>query len=436
MPADLHTDICGFTFKNPVAPAAGDIVATVSNCERVVQAGVGGIFTKTFSPLAAPRRRVHPSLFALRGRGYEQAGAILSAVGNWPEHIDVILKRDIPEFKRLCLEAEIPLVVSWYGPVEVREGELSEETIDTWLDMANGVDAAGADLQELNFSCPLVSHAISDNHALGMKLLKEIIDAGFRAGIKIHPTWEPLEELAEGWAEAGAKFITAHNLNMQGLIIDIDEERPKYVPGMVGYSPGRLLLPWSLCRVARIKKRVSIPVFAVSGVYTADDVIQYLLAGASLIQIHTAVYFRGLGVFREILNGVEAWMERKGYNKLDDFRGNALPGVASWDEIRAYEKYPYAVPPDSPYVPVVDEDECNLCGLCVACVHGVFNLERNNVLIDEGKCENCGFCITLCPSGAIKLVEKRNRTRVIWEPGEDMALPHQETLRQLLSEGT
>ena len=433
MPVDLSTDVCGFTFKNPVAPAAGDIVSTVGNCERVIRAGVGGIFTKTFSPLEAPRRRVHPGIFALRGRGYEQAGAILTAIGNWPEHIDVMLQRDIPEFKRLCQQADIPLVVSWYGPMEVRDGELTVTTIDTWLEMASRVDAAGADLQELNFSCPLVSHTLSDNHAIGMKLVKAITDAGFRAGIKIHPTWEPLEELVKGWAKAGAKFITAHNLNMQGLIIDVEEERPKYVPGMVGYSPGRLLLPWSLSRVARMKKVVAIPVFAVSGIYTAEDALQYLLAGASLVQVHTAVYFRGLDIFRNIQNGIEAWMERKGYGSLDEFRGKVLPGVLSWDEIRAHENYPYVVPPDSPYVPVVDEDECSLCGKCVACVHGVFKLEQDRLLIDEGKCENCGFCITLCPMSAVKLVEKRNRTKVIWDAGEDMALPHRETLGKLLS---
>jgi dihydroorotate dehydrogenase (fumarate) len=266
-----------------------------------------------------------------------------------------------------------------------------------------------------------------------MKLVKTIADAGFRAGIKIHPTWEPLEELAEGLAEAGAKFITAHNLNMQGLIIDVEEERPKYLPGMVGYSPGRLLLPWSLSRVARMKQRVAIPVFAVSGVYTAEDALQYLLAGASLVQLHTAVYFRGLDVFLNIINGITAWMERKGYNSLDEFRGKVLPTILSWDEIRAYEKYPYVVPPDSPYVPVVDEDECSLCGMCLACVHGVFRLEQNKLLTYEDKCENCGFCITLCPKKAIKLVEKRNRMRVVWDARENMALPHRETLDKLLT---
>lgn len=430
MAVDLTTDVYGVKFKNPIVPAAGDMVSTVSNCKRVIEAGVGAIFTKTYTCLEAPRTRPHPSVFALRGRGFEQAGALLAVIGNWPEHIDVVLERDIPEFKKLCKQVDIPLVVSWYGPMEIVDGKIKEGVKETWIEIAKKVNAAGADLQELNLACPLVSSAIRDNQSAGFELISAVCGAGFRAGIKINPTWEPLEELAKGWVEAGAKFITAHNLDIIGLVIDVEKETPKYVPGMGGYSPGRLFLPWSLSRVARIKKTVNIPVFAVGGVYTAEDALQYILCGASIVQIHTATYFRGLPIFGQIIRGIEDWMERKGYSSIEEFRGKVLPMILPWAELKRREKYPYVVPPNCPYVPMVNEDRCNLCGICEACIHGVYKLEGNKLLIDESKCDNCGFCLTLCPNEALILVDKQNRAKVIWDIKDAMAAPYREMLAE------
>jgi len=225
--------------------------------------------------------------------------------------------------------------------------------------------------------------------------------------------------------------ITAHNLDVLGLVIDVEKEMPKYVPGMGGYSPGRLFLPWSLSRVARIKKKVNIPVFAVGGVHTAEDALQYILCGASIVQLHTAVYFRGLGIFKKIIRGIEDWMGRRGYGNLGEFRGKVLPMILSWAEVKASEKYPYVVPPECPYLPVVDEDKCNLCGMCEACIHGVYKVEGKKLLIDESKCDNCGFCLTLCPREALMLVDKKNKTKVIWDPKDIMATPYRQMLKEV-----
>jgi len=432
MAVNLTTEVCGVSFKNPIVPAAGDIVSTISSCHRIVEAGVGAIFTKTYTSLEAPRTRPHPNTYALHGRGFDQAGALLSVVGNWPEHIEVVLERDIPEFKRLCQQAGIPLVVSWYGPIDIADGKLKGEATEIWVEMAGKVAAAGADLQELNLACPLVSSAIRDCPSAGVELVKAVCQAGYRAGIKINPTWEPLEQLVEGWAEAGANFITAHNLDIHGLVVDVEREMPKYVPGMGGYSPGRLFLPWSLSRVARIKKCSDIPVFAAGGVYTAEDALQYLLCGASLVQIHTSVYFRGTRIFRKIIGGIESWMEDKGYASIEEFRGKVLPMVLSWAEVKRREKYPYVVPPQCPYVPVVDEDKCTLCKMCEACIHGVFQVQQNKLLIDEDKCDNCGFCLTLCPKEALRLVDRKDRSKVIWSATDVMAAPYLQLLAEML----
>jgi dihydroorotate dehydrogenase/ferredoxin len=335
----------------------------------------------------------------------------------------------MPEFKRICDEAGVPLIVSWYGPMEVENGKLKPGIREQWLQTAKKVEAAGADLQELNIACPLVKHVITEYPSAGFELVRTICDEGFRAGVKIQISWEPIEELAKGWADAGAKFITAHNIDTVGLVVDIDNETPKYAPAMGGYVLGRTLLPWSLSRVVRIKQNVDIPLFALGGAYTAEDALQYLLCGASLVQMHTAAYFRGPGIFKKVLNGIEEWMKSKGYSNLDAFRGKILPMVLSWTEIKSRAKNPYDVPPDCPYVPIIDMDKCNLCGICEkTCPFRVYELAEEKILVQEERCDSCGFCLSMCPRQAIKLVEKDNKSIIVWDPKETMAKPYQELL--------
>ena len=430
MSVNLTTEVCGVKFKKPVVPAGGDLVSTINNCKNMVGAGAGAITTKTYTCIDAPRSRPHPNTYALHGLGFEQAGALLSVIGNWPEHIDTVINRDLPKFKKLCQEADIPFIVSWYGPVDIAAGKLNKGIRETWVEIAKRVDAAGADLQELNLACPLISNAIRNSQSAAFELIQAITDAGLRVGVKISPVWEPLEELAEGWVKAGAKFITAHNADMTGLVVDVERETPQYVPGIGGYAPGRLFLPWSLSRVARIKKRVDIPVFAVGGVYTTEDALQYILCGASIVEVHTAIYFRGSSILNEINQGIQSWMKQKGYTSLDEFRGKVLPMILPWAEVKSREKYPYVVPPECPYMPVVDEDRCDLCGMCKACIHGVYNIEDNKLIIDESKCDNCGLCVTLCPKEALRLVDKKDRAKTILDAKDTMAAPY----RQMLAE--
>jgi ferredoxin len=84
---------------------------------------------------------------------------------------------------------------------------------------------------------------------------------------------------------------------------------------------------------------------------------------------------------------------------------------------KSEEKYPYTMPPDCPYAPVIDTELCTLCGTCATtCIYRVFTVDENQskVFIDENKCWSCGFCVGICPAGAIELRDRRNKARLIW----------------------
>src|SRR5512143_1344732 len=137
---DLSVEIAGVRFRNPVMHGAGDLASTPASLAAMAEAGVGGIVTKTMTNLESPRTRPRPHSFAVHGKGFDQSGCLLTRVGNWPEPIDTVLEKRMPAFKRMCLEAGVPLVVSWYGPMETENGRLKPGVIESWKRTAQKVE--------------------------------------------------------------------------------------------------------------------------------------------------------------------------------------------------------------------------------------------------------------------------------------------------------
>jgi ferredoxin len=232
---------------------------------------------------------------------------------------------------------------------------------------------------------------------------------------------EPLVEAIKGWAKRGVSFITAHNAP-SGIYVDVEREVPFGAPAIGGYLIGRPFLPVSLARVVQILKSVEIPVLGVGGIFNWNDALQYLLCGCSLIEVGTAAYVNGIGVFRKINQGITFWMKRKKYSSLSEFRGKVLSMIVSSTELKAREKTPYSLPPNTPYIPKIDRRRCTLCQTCCkTCLYGVLHLERNEIHIKKERCWSCGFCVGICPENAITLVDKKIG-KSIWE-GQGVALP-------------
>ena len=280
---------------------------------------------------------------------------------------------------------------------------------------------------ELNFSSPTMKGALEKGPDACLRIAASVTKScNIPIGVKISPMLEPLVDSVKGWAEKGISFITAHNAP-SGIYVDVEEEVPYGAPAVGGYLIGRPFLPVSLGRVVQILKSVDIPVFGVGGIFEWDDALQYLLCGCSLIEVGTAAYVKGIGVFQRIEKGICSWMERKGYTSISDFRGKILPKLRPTPDLKREEKAPFALPPDTPYVPQIDRDKCDLCGHCVrSCFYGVFDLDREKraITMQNEKCWSCGFCVGICPESAIILVDRATGTELIWN-GQGLASPFQ-----------
>lgn len=236
-------------------------------------------------------------------------------------------------------------------------------------------------------------------------------------GIKIGPTLDPLETIIPSWEKLGLDFLTAHNAP-SGLVIDVNQEVPFGVPSTAGYALGRTFLPYSLARIIRIRRATPLPVIGVGGIGEPDDLLQYLLCGTPLAGVGSALYFHGPNLMDHLYDGLTDWMSKKGYDSIGEFLGKVYPMIQDPASLGSREKYPYAIPPDCPYVPFVDVNSCKKCGTCErSCIYDVISLDKKtgNLCVDESCCWSCGFCVGICPEGALKLVERKNKDRVIWE---------------------
>ena len=204
----------------------------------------------------------------------------------------------------------------------------------------------------------------------------------------------------------------------------MEREVPHGAPAIGGYLIGRPFLPVSLARAVQILKSTDLPVFGVGGVFGWSDALQYLLCGCSLVEVGTAAYVEGIGIFEKVHQGIAAWMKRKGYASISEFRGKVLSKIIPTVELRKKEIAPYSLPPETPYRPKIDRKKCRLCRACErACFYQVFHFDPDKkcMAMDKDRCWSCGLCVGICPEGAISLVDKRTG-KTVWS-GKGVAAP-------------
>ena len=412
---DVAVELAGVFFKNPVLSAASELVFDGPSAERMVKAGVGGIVTKTFTTSPEFRIRLRPYQFPLArfDPALKKSGSFYSLASPHVQEMNLVMGENIPEMAHICKDNKIPLIVSFYE----RPHDLT-----SWKRVAKGFERAGAEMLELNFSSPTMKGELEKSLGSSFKIIESIEKSShIPFGIKISPMMEPLIDAVKGWKERGISFITAHNAP-SGIYIDVEAEVPHGAPAIGGYLIGRPFLPISLARVVQILKTIEIPVVGVGGIFTGKDALQYLLCGSSLVQVATAAYIEGTGVFKKINQEIVSWMRRKRYSSISEFRGKVLQRIVPSAELKMKEIFPYALPPESPYIPKIDHSRCIICQTCCrSCFYEVLHLKKGKIGVEKDRCWSCGFCVGICPEKAITLVDKKTG-KIIWK-GHGLALP-------------
>lgn len=206
-------------------------------------------------------------------------------------------------------------------------GSIFGSNANEFVNLSNKMQSYGADALELNLSCP---HTRGCGLEVGTDatLVKEITSnvkksVNIPVFVKLSPNLTNIIDIAKAVEQGNADGIVAIN-TVKAMKIDLDLKIPILANKTGGYS-GKAIKPIGVRCVYDIAANVNIPIIGVGGITTGEDAIEYMMAGASAVQIGTGIYYRGLDIFKEICNEMEQWMSDHGYENVTEVIGVAHP---------------------------------------------------------------------------------------------------------------
>ena len=300
---DLTTRIGAVTLANPVMPASGTFgpeLAQVFDLDVL-----GALVTKSVTP--------EPRAGNALPRLCETEAGILNSIGIPGKGLDYFIANTIPEWRRF----RAPLIVS-----------LSAGTNAAFADAAARLaETPGITAIEANISCPNLEE---DGRAFAMfPDSAAAVIAAMRARCalpiwaKLSPNTGDIAAVARAVEAAGADAVVVAN-TILGLAIDIEKATPKLGAGMGGFS-GPAFKPIALRLVWQCAQALRIPVIGVGGIANAEDAVEFMMAGATAVQVGTASFISPTAMM-QVIDGLRDFCTRRGFTSSADLVGLALPG--------------------------------------------------------------------------------------------------------------
>lgn len=389
---DLSIEFCGVKCENPFFLSSSPVDNCYEMCAKALETGWGGVVFKTlgfFIPTDCS-----PRFDALRKESTEFVGF---------KNMEQISEHPLEE----SLEALKMLKTNY--PTKVIVASIMGENEKEWEELARLVTEAGADMIECNFSCPqMTSHAMGSDVGQNPELVKTYCEAVARGSklpilAKMTPNIGDMNIPAIASMEGGAAGISA--INTIKSITGIDFDKMIGLPivngksSISGYS-GKAVKPIALRFIQQMRtndKLKNVPISGIGGIETWKDALEFILLGASNLQVTTAVMQYGYRIVEDMISGLSYFMEERGIDKLEDLVGIANNNIIPAEDIdRTFVIYPE-----------IDEDKCLGCGRCyVSCFDGghqayTYNEETREITLNKDKCVGCHLCSLVCPVGAI-----------------------------------
>ena len=296
----LGVNLCGINLKNPAILASGILGITKESINRIRKAGAGAV---TLKSLCHEERLGYknPAIVVFEG-------GMLNAIGLSGQGIDNALK----DFKSLD-DLSVPVIGSIFG---YRTQDFAYVT--------RQMSKLKPALIEVDISCPHVDYGkpICSDKNIAAEVTKAVKkNTKIPVSIKLSPNVDDIKEIAHAVEKAGADAITAINA-ASGMVINIDAKKP-VLANKIGGITGPALKPIAVRCVYQIYETVKIPIIGTGGITYGKDAIEMTMAGATALGIGTAVYYRGINVFKKICDEMQQWMKKNKVKSLDEIRGIA-----------------------------------------------------------------------------------------------------------------
>ena len=392
--ADLSIQFAGIKSPNPFWLASAPPSNSGAQVHRAFEAGWGGAVWKTIGP---PVLNVSNRYGALHYGGQKMVAINnVELISDRP--LDVNL-REIAEVKRTWPDRAV--IVS----------AMVESKREAWHDIIRRIEDAGADGVELNYGCP---HGMSERgmgSAVGQvpeyceQITSWVMEvARVPVIVKLTPNVTSIVPPARAAVAAGASGLSL--INTVNSIIGVDLDTLEISPniggkgGHGGYA-GPAVKPIALnmlsaIGVDEVVVRSGLPISGMGGITTWRDAAEFLLLGASSLQVCTAVMHYGFRIVEDLCDGLSNWMDSKGFTSIDQVVGRSLHRIADFGEFDLSFRA----------VARIDAGKCIKCNLCyVACndtAHQCIDLVganggRPQPVVRENDCVGCRLCHNICP---------------------------------------
>ncbi|MBB6251822.1 NAD-dependent dihydropyrimidine dehydrogenase subunit PreA [Nitrospirillum iridis] len=391
--ADLSSTIAGIKSPNPFWLASAPPTDKEYNVVRAFKAGWGGVVWKTLGE--------DPPVVNVSSR----YGALLD--GN----------RGLIGFNNIELITDRPLEVNLREIAAVKKAWpdramvvslMAVMTEEAWAGLARRIEPTGADGLELNFGCPHGMCERGMGSAIGQ--VPEMVEQVTRwvknatrlpVIVKLTPNITNVLWSAEAAKRGGADAVSLINTVNSIASIDLDAMAPTPTvdgKGTHGGYCGPAVKPIALNMVAEIARNAEthgLPISGIGGIGTWRDAAEFLALGCGSVQVCTAAMVYGFRVVEDMIDGLSAWMDEKGYRTLADFQGRAVRNVVNWNDLNM----------NFVTKAKIDKDLCIDCGRChIACEdtsHQAIRIlpgdgKRLFEVVDED-CVGCNLCAHVCP---------------------------------------
>ncbi|NQU87173.1 MAG: dihydroorotate dehydrogenase-like protein [Mariniphaga sp.] len=301
--ADLSTTYMGVKLKNPLILGASNLVTKPDVIKQVTEAGIGAIVYKS---LFEEQIQLENLQFDEELVEYENRNAEMTRLFPALEHAGS--KEHLYNVKKLKNSVDVPVFASLNAIYE-----------PTWIEYAKELEATGVDGLEINlYAVPgyfeLAGQSIEDKQVQIVKAVKKAVN--IPVGVKMSLFYTNPLNFIKKVDEAGADGYVLFNRFFQPEI-DTETEEYNYPWELSNPKDHMMALRFAGLLYGNLDGSICVS----RGIYTADDVIKMILAGADVAQVVSTVYKNHPQVVAEILKGLNTWMDKKGYKTLDDFRG-------------------------------------------------------------------------------------------------------------------
>lgn len=393
---DLSITFMGVKFENPFCLSSSPVGNCYDMCSKAYEAGWGGVVFKTIGPKHYLIDEVSPRFDALTK---EATGFV--GFKNMEQIAEHSLEENLSDLRKLKKNY----------PNKVLIASIMGSNEEDFFELAKLVTEAGADMIELNFSCPqMTSHAMGSDVGSNPELCEKYCKAVRRATslpfmAKMTPNITDMCEPAYASILGGANGISA--INTIKSIINVDLDHHVGLPiidgksSISGYS-GKAVKPVALRFIQQMRtdpRLKDVEVSGIGGVETWEDAAEFILLGAKNIQVTTAIMQYGYRIIDDLTNGLMHYMQKEGVDSLEELVGLANKNIIPAEELnRDYKVYPS-----------IDYDKCIGCGRCeISCYDGAhqameWDSEKRRPSCNLEKCVGCLLCGLVCPVNAITL---------------------------------